>query len=37
MIGTMYQSINQSINQYLFIWRNDITTDTNAIEIYMQV
>jgi len=26
-------SINQSVNQYSFIWKNDITTDTNTIEI----
>ena len=26
---------NQAINQYPFIWWNDITTDTNAIAIYI--
>ena len=27
--------LNQSINQYSFIWWHDITTDINAIAIYI--
>ena len=28
-------NVNQSINQYSFIWWHDITTDINAIAIYI--